>query len=75
VHLVLEPDRLMAPQFGMGLIPFGEDLGRHRRAPAGFALLLSRNIDRPMSRYETTGDSHHHSGKNNAAPDRALTGS
>jgi hypothetical protein len=37
VHLMLEADRLMTPQFGVRLVPFAEDLARrHCRTPPDF---------------------------------------
>jgi hypothetical protein len=91
VHLVLKPDRRMAPQFGMRLVPFGEDLAcRHRRAPDGFQFGFPGNrrfrvvpksgvaAIASIARcpvMRRPGDLHLQIGKNGAAGRPPLTGS
>ena len=88
VHLVFEPDRLMAPKLGMRLIPCAEDLARHRRAPADFPLLPPPPIPAvPKSRPAAIAVTarcpvmrrpdapHGRIGKNGAGRARPLTGS
>ena len=86
VHLVFEPDRLVAPKLGMRLVPFAEDLARHRRAPASVAwpaAIPAVPKSRPAAIAVTArcpvmrrpDDLHGRIGKNGAGRTPPLTGS